>query len=176
MRHPTRQLKDRITGPLKKLLAVFLAGVVAVLLQACATTPAPSCEAGTLPAARCPAPGAVDDAFISELLDKRQWYSSRDLRELAIEPTETARTYETPIQNAVGKLLPPTDTGALDSLAEELGSVFEDLKARSYRWVSPEWLQMRKNLMELGGVKGQTLRRQRTIFKTLRATGLEWQF
>ena len=117
MPHPTRQLKGRITGPLKKLLAVFLAGVVAVLLQACATTPAPSCEAGTLPAARCPAPGAIDDAFISELLDRRQWYSSRDLRELAIEPTETARTYETPIQNAVGKLVPPTDTGALDSLA-----------------------------------------------------------
>jgi phosphatidylserine/phosphatidylglycerophosphate/cardiolipin synthase-like enzyme len=117
MPHPTRQLEGRITGPLKKLLAVFLVGVVAVLLQACATTPAPSCEAGTLPAARCPAPGAVDDAFISELLDRRQWYSSRDLRELAIEPTETARTYETPIQNAVAKLVPPTDTAALDSLA-----------------------------------------------------------
>jgi hypothetical protein len=61
-------------------------------------------------------------------------------------------------------------------LAEDLDSVFEDLKARSYPWGSPEWLQMRKKLKDAGGTKGMALRRQRTIFKTLRATVLEWQF
>jgi phosphatidylserine/phosphatidylglycerophosphate/cardiolipin synthase-like enzyme len=61
-------------------------------------------------------------------------------------------------------------------LAEDLDSVFDELKARSYRWGSPEWLLMRENLKASGGMKGRTLRIQRTIFKTLRATGLEWEF
>ena len=63
-----------------------------------------------------------------------------------------------------------------EPLAEDLNTVFEELKSQSYRWGSPEWLQMRENLKAAGGVKGQTLRRQRTIFKGLRATGLEWEF
>jgi hypothetical protein len=57
-----------------------------------------------------------------------------------------------------------------------LNDVFQDLNAQSYRSGSPEWLQMRKNLKDAGGTKGWTLRRQRTIFKALRVTGLEWQF
>jgi putative cardiolipin synthase len=63
-----------------------------------------------------------------------------------------------------------------EPLAKDLNAVFEELKSQSYRWGSPEWLQMRENLKASGGIKGQTLRRQRTIFKTLRATGLEWEF
>ena len=59
-------------------------------------------------------------------------------------------------------------------LLGDLDAVFELLKAKSYRWGSPEWLQMRRQVMELGGMKGWSTRNQRGIFKFLRATGLDW--
>ncbi len=61
-------------------------------------------------------------------------------------------------------------------LAQKLHDDFELLKSRSYRWGSPEWLQMRREVFELGGMKGNTAKSQRTIYKTLRATGLDKQF
>ena len=61
-------------------------------------------------------------------------------------------------------------------LAEDLNKVFEDLKAKSYLWGSPEWLEMRKKVMEQKGMKASTTRKQRGIFKTLRNTGMEWLF
>jgi phosphatidylserine/phosphatidylglycerophosphate/cardiolipin synthase-like enzyme len=59
-------------------------------------------------------------------------------------------------------------------LLDDLDEAFEMLKAQSYRWGTPEWLQMRREVMEVDGIKGWSTRNQRGIFKFLRATGLEW--
>jgi len=66
----------------------------------------------------------------------------------------------------------------VDSSAQsaELDSAFEYLKELSYLWGSPEWLEMRRKMMESGGIKAWTVRRQRTIYKFLKATGLKWFF
>lgn len=61
-------------------------------------------------------------------------------------------------------------------LSEDLNKVFEDLKAKSYLWGSPEWLEMRREVMDQKGMKASTTRKQRGIFKTLRNTGMEWLF
>ncbi len=61
-------------------------------------------------------------------------------------------------------------------LRQDLIDDFELLKSESYRWGTPEWLQMRRQIMDQGGVKGNATKRQRTIFRTLRDTGLEYQF
>jgi phosphatidylserine/phosphatidylglycerophosphate/cardiolipin synthase-like enzyme len=97
--------------------ALVLAGLMAFVLQACDTDVEPNCQASNAPTANCPEPGAVDDPFITELAKRRQWYDSRELSEVGIEPAEVTRTYEIPVQNAVGKLVPPTDDGSQDSLA-----------------------------------------------------------
>lgn len=57
---------------------------------------------------------------------------------------------------------------------EELNEIFDQLRATSYRWGSPEWLQMRKEVMKIKGMKGWSTRKQRFIFKFMRATGLDW--
>jgi len=59
-------------------------------------------------------------------------------------------------------------------IIQDLVDDFDRLKADSYRWGSPEWLQMRKEVMKAGGMKGRTTRHQRSIYKFLHATGLEW--
>ena len=59
-------------------------------------------------------------------------------------------------------------------LRRDLDDVFEYLKATSYRWGSPEWLQMRKKLMEADTKKSGPARRQRLIYKSIRALGLEY--
>jgi phosphatidylserine/phosphatidylglycerophosphate/cardiolipin synthase-like enzyme len=56
----------------------------------------------------------------------------------------------------------------------DLNEVFEQLKATAYRWGTPEWLEMRKRLMATGSSKGKAAWRQRGIFKTIRALGLEY--
>ena len=61
-----------------------------------------------------------------------------------------------------------------DTVNKELDSVFQALKASSYRWGTPEWLQMRKQVMEMGGIKGWTTRHQRFIYEFLMSTGLIW--
>jgi hypothetical protein len=63
-----------------------------------------------------------------------------------------------------------------DEIYNDLNDVFEELKANSYLWGTPEWLEMRKKLMEQEGKKASTTRNQRAIFKFLRGTGLEWLF
>ncbi len=67
--------------------------------------------------ANCPAPESIDDPFIADLAKRRQWYDSRELGEVGIEPAEVARTFDIPVNNAVGKVIPPTDDGSQDSLA-----------------------------------------------------------
>jgi len=61
-----------------------------------------------------------------------------------------------------------------DAVQQDLIDVFEDLKADSYRWGSPEWLEMRRQVMAAGGIKGLSTRYQRPIFKFMRATGIDW--
>ena len=63
-----------------------------------------------------------------------------------------------------------------DELYADLNKIFEDLKAKSYLWGTPEWLEMRKKVMEQKGMKASSTRKQRGIFKTLRNTGMEWLF
>ena len=61
-------------------------------------------------------------------------------------------------------------------LSGDLIRVFEELKAMSLLWGSPEWLEMRKRLVESGGFKGFTTRSQRWRYKMLKNTGLIWLF
>ena len=57
---------------------------------------------------------------------------------------------------------------------DDLEEVFEWLKATSYRWGTPEWLEMRRKVMEGDSSKAGPARKQRGIYKTLRALGLEY--
>ena len=61
-----------------------------------------------------------------------------------------------------------------DELNKDLNEVFEALKKTSYRWGSPEWLQMRKKLMESNNDKAGAAKKQRRIFKRIRLLGLEY--
>jgi cardiolipin synthase C len=65
---------------------------------------------------------------------------------------------------------------ASSGLREELIADFELLKSESYLWGSPEWLEMRRRIMEGDGIKASAVRNQRKIFRTLRKTGLEYFF
>jgi len=56
----------------------------------------------------------------------------------------------------------------------ELADVFEQLKATAYRWGTPEWLEMRRRVMESGSSKAGPARKQRNIYKTVRSLGLEY--
>ena len=61
-----------------------------------------------------------------------------------------------------------------EDLRQELVDVFEWLKSTSYRWGTPEWLEMRRKVMESDSSKAGPARKQRGIFKTVRALGLEY--
>ncbi len=61
-----------------------------------------------------------------------------------------------------------------DEVRDDLAEVFEQLKATSYRWGTPEWLEMRRKIMEGDSSKAGPARKQRGIYKTLRALGLEY--
>ena len=65
---------------------------------------------------------------------------------------------------------------ASPGLREEVIADFELLKSKSYRWGTPEWLAMRRRIMESDGVKASAVRNQRKIFRALRKTGLEYLF
>ena len=62
------------------------------------------------------------------------------------------------------------------SLANELDAAFDYLVERSYRWGSPEWLELRRKTIDAKGSKGWSTKHQRKIFKTLKVTGLHWWF
>jgi len=61
-----------------------------------------------------------------------------------------------------------------DEVRQDLDEIFEQLKAVSYRWGTPEWLEMRKKIMESESSKAGPARKQRGIYKTVRALGLEY--
>ncbi len=62
---------------------------------------------------------------------------------------------------------------ANEGMARELHADFEMLKSRSYLWGSPEWLEFRRRVFDLGGVKGTAARNQRALDKTMRALGVD---
>jgi len=59
-------------------------------------------------------------------------------------------------------------------LANDLLGIFEWLKSTSYRWGTPEWLQMRKELMASDSKKAGPARKQRGIYKTVKTLGIEY--
>ena len=59
-------------------------------------------------------------------------------------------------------------------LQQDLLEEYEWLKANSYRWGTPEWLRMRKELMEADAKESGTTRKQRGIYKTIKALGVEY--
>ncbi len=61
-----------------------------------------------------------------------------------------------------------------EQVHEDLNAIFDKLRKSSYRWGSPEWLQMRREVMKIDGMKGWSTRNQRFIFKFMRTTGLDW--
>ena len=61
-------------------------------------------------------------------------------------------------------------------LADDIRENTDYLLSLAYRWGSPEWLELRSQLMEMKGRKASTTRKQRTIYKTLKNTGLQWFF
>ncbi len=61
-----------------------------------------------------------------------------------------------------------------DAVRDELADVFEQLKATSYRWGTPQWLEMRRKVMESDSSKASPARKQRDIYRTVRALGLEY--
>jgi putative cardiolipin synthase len=61
-------------------------------------------------------------------------------------------------------------------LADELNREFEELKASSYLWGTPEWFEMRRQVMNLRGVKGWSSRKQRSVYRSLKNLGLDWLF
>ena len=63
-----------------------------------------------------------------------------------------------------------------ENLHRELLREFDALKAQSYLWGSPQWLEMRQQVRDLGGTRGRWAKRQRKTFTRLRSSGLHWQF
>jgi putative cardiolipin synthase len=63
-----------------------------------------------------------------------------------------------------------------EPLAKELNEAFDYLIEISYRWGSPEWLELRRKTIDAKGMKGWSTKRQRGLHKTLKATGLHWLF
>ena len=62
------------------------------------------------------------------------------------------------------------------SLADDLRANTDFLIEKSHRWGSPEWLEMRRRLMNTDTLKGTMTKTQRSMYKTLRGTGLIWYF
>lgn len=57
-----------------------------------------------------------------------------------------------------------------------LEAEFNYLKSQSLRWGSPEWFEMRKRIIQAGGMKGYSTKQQRLLYKTMQGTGLIWLF
>jgi phosphatidylserine/phosphatidylglycerophosphate/cardiolipin synthase-like enzyme len=61
-----------------------------------------------------------------------------------------------------------------EGLAKELHEGIDALIESSYRWGSPEWFQLRKQVMGLKGMKGRSTRNQRKFYKLFKSTGFIW--
>jgi len=60
------------------------------------------------------------------------------------------------------------------ALAADVHASFDDLVSISYLWGSPEWFQLRKEVMAIKGTKGRTTKRQRNWYKFFKNTGIIW--
>jgi phosphatidylserine/phosphatidylglycerophosphate/cardiolipin synthase-like enzyme len=63
-----------------------------------------------------------------------------------------------------------------DELYQRLSEIFDQLAGRSLPWGSPEWLEQRRQILQMSGMKGTTTRYQRFIYKFSKATGLHWLY
>jgi putative cardiolipin synthase len=63
-----------------------------------------------------------------------------------------------------------------EGLAADVRANTEYLLGVSYLWGSPEWLEMRKQLMAQKDSKASRTRNQRGLYKFLKSTGLQWLF
>lgn len=61
-------------------------------------------------------------------------------------------------------------------LIAELQAGYDLLVEQSYQWGSPQWLEMRRQIIAQGGSKGRTTKFQRAIYKWSKWLGLIWQF
>jgi putative cardiolipin synthase len=59
-------------------------------------------------------------------------------------------------------------------LAGDVHASFDDLVSISYLWGSPEWFQMRKEVMGIKGTKGRSTKKQRNWYKLFKNTGIIW--
>jgi len=61
-----------------------------------------------------------------------------------------------------------------ENLAADIHASFDWLIENSYRWGSPEWFQLRKEVMGLKGMKGRSTKKQRRFYNIFKKTGLIW--
>jgi phosphatidylserine/phosphatidylglycerophosphate/cardiolipin synthase-like enzyme len=59
-------------------------------------------------------------------------------------------------------------------LAADVHASFDELISLSYRWGSPEWFQLRKEVMGIKGMKGSSTRGQRKWYKFFKKSGVIW--
>lgn len=59
-------------------------------------------------------------------------------------------------------------------LAADVHESFDRLIEGSYLWGSPEWFQLRKEVMGIKGMKGRSTKRQRGWYKLFKNTGIIW--
>lgn len=59
-------------------------------------------------------------------------------------------------------------------LAADVHASFDDLISMSYLWGSPQWLQMRKEVMSMQGIKARSTKNQRSWYKLFKNTGIIW--
>lgn len=60
------------------------------------------------------------------------------------------------------------------ALAADVKTGFDELTSISYLWGSPEWLQLRSAVMEKGGIKGSSTKKQRGLYKFFKKSGIIW--
>lgn len=59
-------------------------------------------------------------------------------------------------------------------LASDVHASFDELISNSYLWGSPEWFQLRREVVNLKGTKGRTTKNQRSWYKLFKNTGIIW--
>ena len=60
------------------------------------------------------------------------------------------------------------------ALAADVHASFDGLISKSYLWGSPEWFQLRKEVMALKGMKARSTKNQRKWYKLFKNTGIIW--
>ena len=101
-----------------KYLGIFNLALLALLLNACATTPRPiACEPGASGLRQCPPANAIADAKVDSDYELRTWLSPSDLN---FDPVKVGDSAKVPINNARMKIIGPTYQEALSSLAAKI--------------------------------------------------------